>query len=469
MSDPARDDPARDGGGAAPGGGDSDPARDGGGDDPAAILAARLADRSAVVGVLGLGYIGLPVAGLLARGGFPVLGFDSDPAKLEALAAGRDYLVHVGPDFAAGLLATGRFTPCEPGARLAQADVLVLCVPTPLDAHNQPDLSAVTATAEVVAAHLRPGQLVVLESTTYPGTTRELVQPILEATGLAVGRDVFLAYAPERVDPGRREPPLEAVPRLVGGLDDTSRDLALALYGAVFSRVVPVSSVEVAEAAKLLENVYRAVNIALVNELKTLLLAMDVDVDEVIDAAATKPYGFQPFRPGPGLGGHCLPIDPFYLAHRARQLGLPARFIELAGEVNRAMPSQVVARTLAALGERGRPVDGAAVLVLGLAYKPDVDDTRESPSFVIIEELLAAGVRVDYHDPWVPATRPVRHARCPSMTSVPLEDGVYERYDAVVIATDHGAVDYDRLAREARLVIDTRGVMRGRGGRVVVA
>jgi UDP-N-acetyl-D-glucosamine dehydrogenase len=302
----------------------------------------------------------------------------------------------------------------------------------------------------------------VLESTTYPGTTRDVLLPILETSGLSCGEEFFLAYAPEREDPGRRDLTTAQIPRLVGGIDDVSAELARALYGAAVETVISCSSAEVAEAAKLLENIYRAVNIAMVNEMKTLMVAMDIDIHEVIDAAATKPFGFSAFRPGPGLGGHCLPIDPFYLAHKARAMGMPTRFIELAGEVNRAMPKYVVERTCMALLRRMVEVSGARVLVLGLAYKANVDDVRESPSFVIIEELLALGATVDYHDPWVPKTHPVRHATIPPMASVALDGTTLPLYDVVVVATDHAAVDYGLVAAKARLVIDTRGVMVGR-------
>lgn len=430
--------------------------------DVAAELAEQLSTRQATVGVIGLGYIGLPIAAAMVEAGFTVLGFDVDDAKVEQLLDGHDYLKHLGPEFAAQLMASGRFTPTADMARLGEPDALVICVPTPLGAGREPDLGYVTGTAQAVAGVLRPGQLVVLESTTYPGTTRDVVLPILETSGLCCGTEFFLAYAPEREDPGRRDLTTAQIPRLVGGINEVSAQLARTLYGAAVDTVIACSSAEVAEAAKLLENIYRAVNIAMVNEMKTLMVAMDIDIHEVIDAASTKPFGFSPFRPGPGLGGHCLPIDPFYLAHKAREVGLPTRFIELAGEINREMPSYVVQRTVAALSERDIDVQGARVLVLGLAYKADVDDTRESPSFVIIEELLGLGATVDYHDPWVSETHPVRHADIPPMVSVSLDGATLPGYDAVVLATDHAAVDYELLAAKARLIIDTRGVMRGR-------
>ena len=436
-------------------------------DELLARLLARIDARDAVVGVVGLGYIGLPVAGALLDAGFAVLGYDVDAEKVAQLSAGRVYLHHLGEDWAVRRRATGRFDVTCDASRLGEPDALLLCVPTPLLPSREPDLSYVRRTAEDVARVLRPGQLVVLESTTYPGTTRDVLRPILETSGLSCARDVFVAYAPEREDPGSGRA-VRDVPRVVGGLDEASRDAAVRLYSAVVERVVPVSSAEVAEAAKLLENVYRAVNIALVNELKVMLTAMDVDVHEVIDAASTKPFGFSAFRPGPGLGGHCIPIDPFYLAYAARAAGVPARFVELAGEVNRAMPEWVVERTRLVLEARGVALRGAHVLVIGLAYKADVDDTRESPSFVLIERLSALGAQVAYHDPHVPRTRPVRHADVPPMESVPLDATRLASYDTVLIATDHRAVDWDLVATHARLVLDTRGVLRGRAAPNVV-
>jgi len=429
--------------------------------DVATTLADRLSSRQATVGVIGLGYIGLPIASALVEAGFTLVGFDVDASKVDQLLAGHDYLKHLGDGFARRLLASGRFSPTADMGRLGEPDALVLCVPTPLDPDREPDLGYVIRTSEAVAERMRVGQLVVLESTTYPGTTRDVVLPILERSGLRCGTDFFLAYAPEREDPGRRDLTTAKIPRLVGGVDEVSGMLAQRLYGAAIETVIACSSSEVAEAAKLLENIYRAVNIAMVNEMKMLLVAMDIDVHEVIDAASTKPFGFAPFRPGPGLGGHCLPIDPFYLAHKARQVGLPTRFIELAGEINRAMPTYVVERTVGALAARAVDVSAARVLVLGLAYKADVDDVRESPSFVIIEQLLKLGAAVDYHDPWVAETHPVRHAAVPAMRSVSLDAETLPGYDAVVLATDHSGVDYDLVAARAQLIIDTRGVLRG--------
>ena len=441
--------------------------------DHAAALRAAIAAGTARVAVVGLGYIGLPLARAFVDGGLAVLGVDIDPGKVEQLLAGRDYLTHLGADFAARLRDSGRFEPTSDPARLAEVDAVLICVPTPLTAAREPDLSYVERTAADVAAHLRPGRLVVLVSTTWPGTTREVLLPILEGRGTPptrrLGRDLFVAYSPEREDPGRTDLTTATIPRLVGGLDETSRELAAALLGRAVRQVVPVSSAEVAEAAKLLENIYRAVNVSMVNEMKTVLTALGIDVQEVVDAAATKPFGFAAFRPGPGMGGHCLPIDPFYLAWRARQVGVTARLIELAGEVDRAMPGWVVGRVAGALAERGVPLAGARLLVLGLAYKANVDDVRESPAFVLIERLEALGAQVDYHDPHVPATHPVRHATIAPRESVPLGAEGLASYAAVVVATDHRAIDWELVLAHARLVVDTRGVLRGRGPHVLGA
>jgi len=434
-------------------------------------LLAAIDARTATVGVVGLGYVGLPIAAAMVGGGFRVLGFDTDGDRVARLQRGETPLLHLGAGLVQGLLATGRWEASADLRRLREADAVLICVPTPLDARNEPDLSHVTRTADAIAASLRRGQLVVLESTTYPRTTRDVVLPRLAAGGLRCGRDFFLAYSPEREDPGRAAPATRAIPRLVGGVDEPSLQAGCRLYAAVIESVVPVRTAEVAEAAKLLENIYRAVNIAMVNEMKMLLTAMGIDVQEVIDAAATKPFGFQPFRPGPGWGGHCIPIDPFYLAHSARAAGQPAQFIELAGQVNRAMPDWVVERTAQALAQRGGRLAGARILVLGLAYKADIDDVRESPSLQLIARFLARGASVQYHDPHVPATPARRPPGVPALTSVPLDAAALAAADAVVIATDHRAVDYALVARAARLVVDTRGVMRDKlaGDNVVPA
>jgi len=335
-------------------------------------------------------------------------------------------------------------------------------VPTPLGRHLDPDLSYVEKTAEAIGQVLRPGQLIVLESTTFPGTTREIILPRLQASGLEAGRDFLLAFSPEREDPGRKNHTTQTIPKLVGGIDPASTDAAVALYRLAIKQVIPVSSAEVAEAAKLLENIYRAVNVALVNEMKVVLTAMGIDVWEVIEAAATKPFGFQKFTPGPGLGGHCIPIDPFYLTWKAREVGQPTRFIELAGQVNHRMPDFVIERLMLGLNRHGKAVHGSRVLVLGLAYKPNVDDVRESPSFELIEKLHELGAQVDYNDPHVPAMHAMRHyPDMPLLTSVELSAESLAGYDCVLIATDHAAYDWAMIGEHAALIIDTRGAMRG--------
>jgi len=441
------------------------------GSDPEASQATRLTalvdTRAAVVGVIGLGYIGLPVAEAMVGAGFPVLGFDIDAQKAQRLQEGVCDLEHLGEDFVRRMRESDRFQATSDMTRLAGVDVLVVCVPTPLGPGDRPDLGDVERTMRTIAGVLRPGQLVVLESTTYPRTTRDVVRPILDESGLACGSDYFLAYAPEREDPGRTDD-RSAIPRLVGALDDRSRDIAVRFYASAVEQVVPVSSAEVAESAKLLENIYRAVNIAMVNEMKTVLTAMDIDIHEVVDAAATKPFGFQAFRPGPGLGGHCIPIDPFYLAHAARLAGTHSKFIELAGEVNRSMPQYVVQRLEQALVERGSQLEGGRVLVIGLAYKRDVNDVRGSPGFALLERLWERGVEAAYHDPHVSEAKV--SADRPVLESMSLEPSVLAGFDAVIIATDHACLDYPMILGAARLVVDTRGVTRGLdGGDVVVA
>jgi len=431
---------------------------------PALLDERSITDRAAVVGVVALGYVGLPLLRSFFDAGFTVMGFDVDPRKIESLQAGENYLRHLGESFVKEMAASDRVTVTADMSRLSEPDALLICVPTPLGPHLEPDLQYVETTARSIAATLRKGQLVVLESTTYPGTTRDVMLPILEAHstgGLKCGADFFVAYSPEREDPGRKDTTTSRIPKLVGGIDAKSGELATLLYQQAIATVIPVASAEVAEAAKILENVYRAVNIALVNEMKVVLDRMGIDVWQVIDAAATKPFGYQPFYPGPGLGGHCIPIDPFYLTWKARELGVDTQFIELAGRVNRDMPRYVVRRAIDALSEQGKPVKGARILILGLAYKPNVDDVRESPSFELIEQLAHHGAHVDYHDPHIERTHSMRHyPHLKEMTSVALTPGSLSTYDCVLIATHHDAVDYRMLADHAKLVIDTRGVMR---------
>jgi UDP-N-acetyl-D-glucosamine dehydrogenase len=426
-------------------------------------LQDKIADRSARVGVIGLGYVGLPLLRAFWDAGFKTVGFDVDPRKIDMLRRGESYLKHLGVELVSRMVQEdggGRFAATADFALLAEVDAIIICVPTPLGAHLEPDLSYIEKTGDAIALHLRPGQLVVLESTTYPRTTREVLLPRFEARGLRCGTDFYLAFSPEREDPGRKDFQTQTIPKLVGGIDPISGQLATALYRQAIRQVIPVSSAEVAEAAKLLENIYRAVNIALVNEMKVVLTAMGIDVWEVIEAAATKPFGFQAFYPGPGLGGHCIPIDPFYLTWKAREVGQLTKFIELAGEINRGMPDYVVQRTLLALNARGQALKGARVLVLGLAYKPDVDDVRESPSFELIEKLTELGARVDYNDPHVPETHTMRHHDL-KMKSVPLTPQTLAGYDCVVVATHHKAYDWAMIARHARLTVDTRNALKG--------
>jgi UDP-N-acetyl-D-glucosamine dehydrogenase len=427
-------------------------------------LSQRIQEKSAIVGVIGLGYVGLPLLAAFHRAGFHVIGFDVDPAKITALCRGENYLKHLGQSLVSQMKSAGRFEATNDFARLKEPDAIISCVPTPLGSHQEPDLSYVEKTADDIAATLRPGQLVVLESTTYPGTTRQIMLPRLEKRGLKCGKDFYLAYSPEREDPGRKDFSTQTIPKLVGGIDATSGEVATALYQQAIEKVIPVSTAEIAESAKLLENIYRAVNIALVNEMKMVLTEMGIDIWQVIAAASSKPFGFQPFYPGPGLGGHCIPIDPFYLSWKAREVGMPTKFIELAGQINHSMPDYVVQRTALALNERGKAVKGAKILILGLAYKPDVDDVRESPSFELIEKLKHLGATVQYNDPHVPATHKMRNYDL-NMASVPLNKDSLGQYDCVVISTHHSAYDWQMIADHANLVIDTRGVMRQIKGR----
>ena len=431
----------------------------------AARLLTRIERCESRIGVIGLGYVGLPLAHALHQGGLPVIGFDIDQAKIDAIASGRNYLHHLGDELVTSLRDSDRFEGTTDFSRLGEADVIIVCVPTPLGKHWEPDISYILQTAQAIGRTLREGQLVILESTTYPRTTRDDMMPaILAAAGdraksLEIGRDVFGAFSPEREDPGRKSHSTSTIPKLVGGLDDTSTELAAAVYRKGVTTVVPVKTAEIAESAKLLENIFRAVNIALVNEMKVVLDAMGIDIWEVVRAASTKPFGYMPFYPGPGLGGHCIPIDPFYLTWKAREYGHSTRFIELAGEINTAMPHYVVDRTVRALNGHGKPMKGSRILVMGLAYKADIDDVRESPSFELIELCKHQGASVDYHDPLVPATWAGRRHDL-KMTSVACDPATVASYDCVLISTAHSQVDYGMIARSARLVVDTRDAMR---------
>ncbi|HEX4608491.1 MAG TPA: nucleotide sugar dehydrogenase [Urbifossiella sp.] len=429
--------------------------------DAAASLIDKIRHRTARVGIIGLGYVGLPLARAFARTGFRVLGFDIDPQKVAKLNAGKSYIKQFPDATIAGMREKG-FEATDRFDRLGEADAVLICVPTPLTDAREPDLTFVEDSAHAVAAQLRPGQLVVLESTTYPTTTRGVVLPILERTGLTPGKDFLLAFSPEREDPGNATFSVNNIPKVVGGLDGGSGDAACALYSAVVPQVVRVNSPETAEACKILENTYRAVNIALVNELKVLYDRMGIDVWEVIDAARTKPFGFQAFYPGPGLGGHCIPVDPFYLTWVARKYGFNTRFIELAGEVNTGMPAFVVSKLADALNDVGKSVRGSRVALLGVAYKKDVDDPRESPSFELLDRLIRKGARIAYNDPHVSELPRMRHwPDLPALASEALTPEFLAAQDAVLIATDHSAYDYEQIVRHSRLVIDTRNATRG--------
>jgi UDP-N-acetyl-D-glucosamine dehydrogenase len=428
-------------------------------------LLDRYRSKDIVVGVIGLGYVGLPLALTAAMSGFRTLGFDIDPAKIEAIAARRSYLRHIPDAAIATACDTGRFESTTDFSALPRADAILVCVPTPLTKNRDPDLAFVENTTRTIAEYLRKNQLVALESTTWPGTTAEVMRPILDATGLSCGTDYFLAFSPEREDPGNADFTTRTIAKVVGADDDNSRALALALYQGMIEKVVAVSSTRAAEATKLTENIFRAVNIALVNELKVIFDTMGVDVWEVIDAAKTKPFGFMPFYPGPGLGGHCIPIDPFYLTWKAREYEISTKFIELAGEINTAMPNYVVARLARALDSMlQRGFCRTEILVVGVAYKKNIDDMRESPALRIIEQLEAREARVSFHDPLVPVLPPSReHARLAGRKSVCLAEIAQGRFAAAVIVTDHDDLDYDAILAHVRLVVDTRNVYARRG------
>ncbi|MGB6220431.1 nucleotide sugar dehydrogenase [Haloferula sp.] len=422
--------------------------------------ADKFKSKEGVVGVVGLGYVGLPLVLAYANAGFRAIGFDIDPSKAEALLAGRSYIKHIPNEQVAAAKASGKLDATTDFARVAECDALILCVPTPLDAHFEPDLSYVVGTIESIVPHLHPGQIISLESTTYPGTTDEELVTRLEAAGLTAGESVFVVYSPEREDPGNAQFAATNIPKVVGGVTPACLEAGVALYEAAFDKIVPVSSCKVAELTKLLENIYRAVNIGLVNELKVAADRMDIDIWEVIRAASTKPFGFNAFYPGPGLGGHCIPIDPFYLTWKAREYGVHTRFIELAGEVNRGMPDYVIHRTMEALNERGKSVKGSRILLMGLAYKPNVDDMRESPTFALMDGFKRLGAEITYHDPHVPVVGPTReHMDWAGMESLPWTEENLRVQDCVVIATKHDAFNLEELAAWSDLIVDTRNAM----------
>jgi len=422
-------------------------------------LLSRIEDKTAVIGIIGLGYVGLPLLLRFAEEGYRVLGFDIDMAKIGKLQQGQSYIKHIPAAPIAAVVSAGFFQGTTDFSRASEADVLIICVPTPLNKYREPDLSFVTSTTESIVPYLRPGQLISLESTTYPGTTDEELLPRIASTGLEVGKDIFLVFSPEREDPGNANFTTRTIPKVCGGATPDCLKVGLALYRRVIDHVVPVSSTRVAEMTKLLENIHRAVNIGLVNELKIVCSAMGIDIREVIDAAATKPFGFTPYYPGPGLGGHCIPIDPFYLTWKAREYNLHTRFIELAGEVNTAMPDWVVGQVMDALNERGKALKNARILVLGIAYKKNVDDMRESPSVVLMEKLQNKGAEVHYCDPHIPVFPKMREYHF-NLKSCELSAESLASFDCILIATNHDAFDYDFIRREGKLIIDTRGVYR---------
>jgi len=432
-------------------------------------LEKRIRDRKVQVGIIGLGYVGLPLLKTFLAKGFRVLGFDIDARKVKMLNRGKSYIKHVKTEELKRYLDEKKFQATADFNNLARVDVIIICVPTPLDAHRNPDLSYVLNTTEVIAKNMKKGQLVILESTTYPGTTEEEMLPVLEKSGLKVGKDFYLAYSPERENPGDKEYTTAKIPKVVGGVTPSCRRLAQVLYNQVVVKTVPVSSPRVAEATKLLENIFRSVNIALVNELKMIFELMDIDIWEVIQAASTKPFGYKPFYPGPGYGGHCIPVDPFYLTWKAKEVDYQTKFIELSGEINTLMPYHVVTKVVEALNAKGRSIKGAKVLVLGIAYKKDVDDQRESPALKIISLLQKRGAKVSYNDPHVPQSFGHRDYPGLNLKSVDLTARNLRGFDAVIIATDHSVYDYEWIAKNAALIIDTRNAIKRKRKNVVKA
>ncbi len=423
-------------------------------------LLSRINGRKSRVGVVGLGYVGLPLLIEFAKADFPIAGFDIDDAKIKALEAGETYIKHIDAEHIQSAVTNNdkAFVTTD-FSRLNECDALLICVPTPLSSHRDPDLSYVENTARNMAPHLCKGQIIALESTTYPGTTEEVLVPILEeGSGLNAAEDLFVAYSPEREDPNNTNFSTSTIPKVVGGYTPDALEVAQALYDTVICKTVPVSNCRTAEATKLMENIFRCINIALVNELKMVFTEMDIDIWEVVQAASTKPFGFMPFYPGPGLGGHCIPIDPFYLTWKAKEYGISTRFIELAGEVNTGMPKYVIRRTMLALNEAGKALRGSRVLLVGLAYKKNVDDDRESPTYVLWDELIRHGAEVSYYDPYCPVVRPSReHGHFAGIKSVTLDDINADNFDVALISTAHDNVDHDALAKQVPIVIDSRG------------
>lgn len=424
-------------------------------------LLKKIQKDEALIGIIGLGYVGLPLALAFTGNSFKVLGFDVDSKKTKALERGECYISHIDSAKVKQAVKSKKLSATADFSRLNEPDVIIICVPTPLTPQRDPDMSYIVKTTEQIKKCLRPGQLIVLESTTYPGTTEELVKDMLEETGLICGRDFYMAFSPEREDPGNTNYSTTTIPKIVGGIDQASGDLAQAVYEKVIQKTVRVKNSRTAEAVKLTENIFRAINIAMVNELKVIYERMDIDIWDVLDAAATKPFGFMRFNPGPGWGGHCIPLDPFYLSWKARECGMETKFIELAGEVNRRMPEYTVSRLQQALNERGKSVKGSKLMIIGLAYKKDISDDRESPAYKIIDSLMALGANLSYHDPFVPV---IIHTRqwpdAPALKSKPLTHKTISAQDAILIITDHTAVDYNLIAKHAKLIVDSRGVYR---------
>jgi UDP-N-acetyl-D-glucosamine dehydrogenase len=429
-------------------------------------LKQRINEKKAKVGIIGMGYVGLPLAIKFSEVGFEVYGFDIDGKKIKYLSEGKSYIKHIDDLEIKKIL--NNFYPTSDFSNLSDVDCIIICVPTPLNKYREPDMTYVFSTAETIARYLRKGQLISLESTTYPGTTDDDLRKILETSGLKAGEDFYLAFSPEREDPGNKEFSISKIPKIIGGYTEKCLDVAVALYSHITIKTVPVSSTKVAEAAKLLENIYRAVNIALVNELKMLFDKMGIDIWEVIEAAKTKPFGFQAFYPGPGLGGHCIPIDPFYLTWKAREYDFQTRFIELAGEINTSMPYYVVNKTIEALNANGKTIKGAKILILGLAYKKDVDDMRESPALKIITLLQEKGADIDYNDPHIPEIPPLRKYQL-KMKSIALTKENLSSYDALIITTDHSVYEPDFILENAKFIIDTRNLIKNKNSKVVKA
>ena len=424
-------------------------------------LLKKINEGKAVVGIIGLGYVGLPLALAFTNNSFKVLGFDIDSKKIKMLEKGECYISHINSDKVKQAVKSKKLSATSDFSRLIEPDAIIICVPTPLTPQRDPDMSYIIKTTEQIKKCLRAGQLIVLESTTYPGTTEELVKNMLEKTGMACGRDFYLAFSPEREDPGNTSYSTTTIPKVVGGIDQASGDLAQAMYEKVIQKTVRVKNARTAEAVKLTENIFRAINIAMVNELKVIYERMGIDIWDVLDAASTKPFGFMRFNPGPGWGGHCIPLDPFYLSWKARECGMETKFIELAGEVNRRMPEYMVSRLQQALNERGKSVKASKLMIIGLAYKKDINDCRESPAYKIIPRLIAMGANISYHDPFVPTVSRLRQwPDAPALKSQPLTGRTIAAKDAILIITDHTAIDYKLIAKHAKLIVDSRGVYR---------